>query len=351
MNSEPPEKNAAFTISSIAVKTIVIYAVILGATAALYFLYSIKAILLDLVIALIIAVAVDPLVQLLKRYKFSQTWAAFVSLVGVLVLLVAIIGAIASPLFTQGARLVGNAPMIVQEIFQNPTLAALDNKFHFVPQIKSFFSQLPVQLAGVGLPAIGIISNVVDEGIEFIVIFVLAFFLLVEGPDAWERSIKLLRDDHATMVRHTSKRMAHAVSGFVSGNLFISVIAGVVSLIVLLICRVPYAFALSALVALFDLIPLIGTAIATIVVGLVALTKGFFIALIVVVILLVYQFLEGHVIQPIVYSRAISLSPLLIILASIIGAALGGVIGVLLAIPVAAVIQIAIVDIIAASPY
>ena len=151
----------------------------------------------------------------------------------------------------------------------------------------------------------------------------------------------------AKQLERTSEKAAVAVSGFVSGNLLISLIAGAVTLITLLILRVPYPFALAALVALFDLIPLIGAALATIVVGLVALTTGIGVAIIAVAVLLVYQFVEGHFIQTIVYSRSISLSPLLVIVASLAGAELGGIIGVLLAIPVSAVLQVIAVEIFA----
>ncbi len=130
-----------------------------------------------------------------------------------------------------------------------------------------------------------------------------------------------------------------------NGNLFISLIAGVFTLILLLITGVPYAFALAALVAVFDLIPLVGATIATIVIGLVALSEGVVVALIVVGVMLAYQFVEGNIIQPIVYGKAVQLSQLLIVLATIIGGLLGGIIGVLLAIPIAAAVQIIIVEI------
>ncbi len=138
--------------------------------------------------------------------------------------------------------------------------------------------------------------------------------------------------------------MSRAVSGFVLGNLFTSFIAGTVALTTLLILHVPYAFALAGVVAFLDLIPLIGTVLATVIVGLVALTQGIVVTGIVVAVLLVYQFIEGNILQPVIYSRTISLSPLMIILATIMGAELGGVLGVLLATPVAAVLQIAILE-------
>jgi predicted PurR-regulated permease PerM len=98
-------------------------------------------------------------------------------------------------------------------------------------------------------------------------------------------------------------------------------------------------------VAIFDLIPLVGAAMATIIVGLVALTQGLIVAIIAVVIILIYQFVEGHFIQPIVYSKVINISALIIVIASVLGAEIGGIIGILLAIPMAAVVQIIVTEI------
>jgi predicted PurR-regulated permease PerM len=138
--------------------------------------------------------------------------------------------------------------------------------------------------------------------------------------------------------------IAKTIGGYITGNLLISVIAGFFTTIVLLIVGVPFALALGLLVAILDLIPLAGATLGAIVVTLVALTKSLTAALIVLVWFIVYQQLENHLLQPIVYGRTVKLSPLAILVAVLVGAEVAGVLGALAAIPVAGTIQIVISD-------
>jgi predicted PurR-regulated permease PerM len=135
------------------------------------------------------------------------------------------------------------------------------------------------------------------------------------------------------------------VGGYVTGNLFISLIAGVSSGLLLWIVGVPYAVALGLVVAILDLIPLAGATIAAILVVLVAIAaSGVTAAIIVAVFFVIYQQLENHVIQPLVYGRTVQLSPLAVLVSVLIGAQIAGVLGALAAIPVAGAIQVLLVD-------
>jgi predicted PurR-regulated permease PerM len=135
------------------------------------------------------------------------------------------------------------------------------------------------------------------------------------------------------------------VGGYVNGNLLISLIAGVSSGVVLFIVGVPYAVALGLVVALLDLIPLAGATIAAIVVVLVAVAaNGVTAGIIVGVFFVVYQQVENHILQPIVYGRTVQLSPLAVLIAVLVGAEVAGVLGALGAIPVAGAIQVLLVD-------
>jgi predicted PurR-regulated permease PerM len=135
------------------------------------------------------------------------------------------------------------------------------------------------------------------------------------------------------------------VGGYVTGNLLISLIAGVASGVMLWIVGVPYAVALGLVVALLDLIPLAGATIAAFVVVLVAIAaSGVTTAIVVAIFFLVYQQLENHLIQPLVYGRTVQLSPLAVLVSVLIGAQLAGVLGALAAIPVAGALQVLLVD-------
>jgi predicted PurR-regulated permease PerM len=148
--------------------------------------------------------------------------------------------------------------------------------------------------------------------------------------------------------RERWRRLGHqiyrTVGGYVSGNLLISVIAGGLTTIVLLIMGVPFAVALGLIVAILDLIPLAGATIAAIIVGTVAFLHSIPAGIVVVVFFIVYQQIENHLLQPIVYGRTVKLSPLVILISVLIGAELAGVLGALGAIPVAGSLQVILAD-------
>jgi predicted PurR-regulated permease PerM len=147
-------------------------------------------------------------------------------------------------------------------------------------------------------------------------------------------------------VRRILEQSAEAVSGYITGNLAISVICGVTTFVVLLVLGMPYPAALALLVAVLDLIPLVGATLG----GALLVIVGFFVspltALILLVYILIYQQVEGSVLQPMVYSRAVQLNALVIFVAVLVGAALLGIPGALLAIPVAEIIRIVLTDLV-----
>lgn len=335
------------TVRHILLVTVTVLAAVLLVGSAFYFLYSIRSILVNLIIALILSSALRPLFSFLKRKKFGSIGSAITAIAVAVVILAGVSSLIVAPLINEGSRLVSNAPEIIESISRNTKLSGLIDRYNIAENIGAlrdrFFSMVP----GSTLPIItGIIGGITS--VLSIIIFV--FFLLLEGNRIWSGLLNKLPERRREWINATGKKMMAAISGFVSGNLLISFIAGSFTLILLLILKVPYPFALAALVALFDLIPLIGATIATVIVALIALTKGVVIALIVAGILLIYQLVENHFIQPLVYSRSVKLSALLVIIATLIGAELAGILGVLLAIPIAAVIQIAITEILVKEP-
>ena len=134
------------------------------------------------------------------------------------------------------------------------------------------------------------------------------------------------------------------VGGYVTGNLAISVIAGLLATFVLLLLGVPFAVALGLLVGLLDLIPLVGATFAAVIVVGVGFLHSVLAGIVLIVFFIVYQQVENHILQPLVYNRTVALSPLAILISILIGAELAGVLGALAAIPVAGAIQVVILD-------
>jgi len=153
------------------------------------------------------------------------------------------------------------------------------------------------------------------------------------GPGRAERARAVLEDVYG------------AVAGYVLGNFLISLIAGTGTYLVLEILGVPFAVPLAVLMAFLDLIPLVGATIGGVLIGIVAAISDFPTALIVwAVYFIVYQQIENNLLQPVIYRRTVAVHPLLVLVAVLIGGSRLGVLGALLAIPVAAAIQIVVKD-------
>jgi predicted PurR-regulated permease PerM len=161
------------------------------------------------------------------------------------------------------------------------------------------------------------------------------------------RAVGLFPERQRPVVRGIVRQSGGAVFGYISGNLAISFIAGVATFILLVVLGMPYPAALALLVAVLDLIPLVGATLGAAVVVIVAVFVAPWKALILLVFFLVYQQFEGSILQPMVYSRAVHLDGLTIFVAVLVGGQLLGIPGALLAIPVAEIIRILVTDLLA----
>jgi predicted PurR-regulated permease PerM len=173
----------------------------------------------------------------------------------------------------------------------------------------------------------------------------MTLFMLLEGPAWIDRLYGLLPAASRPRWEAVGRDVYRTVGGYVTGNLLISLIAGITSGILLFALGVPYSVALGLLVALLDLIPLAGATLAAVIVTLIAFTTGGVgTGIAVAIFFVVYQQLENHVLQPLVYGRTVQLSPLAVLIAVLIGAQVAGILGALGAIPVAGTIQVLLVD-------
>jgi predicted PurR-regulated permease PerM len=179
-------------------------------------------------------------------------------------------------------------------------------------------------------------------------IVVLSFFILLEGPRLWRGGLGLLPPSRAERLRRVADEVTRSVPGYMLGNVLTSVVAGLIVYITLLILGVPFALLLGLWVALVDLLPLVGGLLAGVPTVLVALLHSTAAGIVTLIVFLVYQQIENHVLNPIVMSRTVRMNPLWVLLSVLIGAKLGGqvgsalgaFIGALLGIPVGAAVQV-----------
>jgi predicted PurR-regulated permease PerM len=321
---------------------------VLGLTLAVVALLEVvlvaRQVITWLLIAIFLALALNPLVDWFQRHGVRRRGLAAGITFLLALIAIAGLGALFIPtLVSEVNGFARELPNYVRDITEGRgPLGRLADRYDIVERVRAGVEDGGAsRLLGLSGTALAITKGVLTLIVATVTIAFMTFFLLLEGPAWMERFYALLPDESRDRWRQVGDRVYRTVGGYVTGNLFISLIAGIASTILLLILDVPYAVALGLLVAILDLIPLAGATLAAVILTTVAaLDGGWVIGLIVALFMLTYQQIENHFIQPVVYSRTVQLSPLAIIIAVLIGAELAGVVGALAAIPVAGTIQV-----------
>jgi predicted PurR-regulated permease PerM len=224
-------------------------------------------------------------------------------------------------------------------------LGFLETKYHVVERARDAVSGSASGVIGGGAQAlVSFTSGVVSGVAATVTIGFLTFFMLVEGPTWMDRAYGLMRPPSERRWRRLGSEVRRVVGGYVTGNLLISLIAGSAATVVLLALSVPFAAALGLVVFVLDLLPMVGATLAAIILTAAAFSTSTTAAIIVLAYFIVYQQVENHLLQPLVYGRAVQLSPLTTLIAILIGAELAGVFGALAAIPVAGSIRAVVED-------
>jgi predicted PurR-regulated permease PerM len=326
----------------------VVIGLILGTIVVIQLLSATRGVLIWILIALFLAMALNPPVDWLLRRGVVKRRGAAVGIVYVATLL-AIVGVSATfvPTLVQEVNDFAEAvPDYVEDITEGRgRLGFLERDYHLVERIRDAVESSGVSgVLGLSSTALSVTKSIINAIVAIVTIAFLTLFMLLEGPTWIERFYSLMPEHQQARWRRVGTDIYRTVGGYVTGNLAISLIAGVSSTIVLLALGVPYAFALGLIVGLLDLIPLAGATIAAVIVTTVAFLDSTTAGIVVLVFMVVYQQLENHVIQPLVYGKTVQLSPLAVLIAVLIGAKLAGVIGALGAIPLAGAIQVIVLD-------
>jgi predicted PurR-regulated permease PerM len=322
--------------------------VVLTIVLTLYLIYLLRQPLTWIFIAGFLAIALSGPVNLLSRYM--KRGLAIACVYFALILVPVIIGGmLIPPVVEQLNNLINNLPEYAGDlqdfVRKNDQLRQLEEDYNITGELQKQASTLPSRVGD----AAGILSDIglglVNSIFAGVSILVLSLFMIGSGR-GWLRWLAQRQGvGREEWLNRLFERIGNAVGNYVAGALGQALVAGVLAFIVLTILDVPYAGSLAVIIFLLDLVPLVGATLGAIIVGLITLFNDFPTDTIVwVVWSVVYQQLENNVIQPRIQAKAVQVHPFVVLTSVLFGSTLFGVLGALLAIPVAAAIQIAIIE-------
>ncbi len=301
-------------------------------------LVGIGSVLMLVVVALFLAAGLNPAVEILERRGLRRSWACAAVIVAALAAVALFLVAIVPVITDQVTTLTDNVPGWLDQLQDNRRVQKLDDEYDVIAKVEDYVANgdfvggLFGGALGFGLRVLSVLFN------AFIVIVLTLYFLasLETTKTAIYRLAPASRRDRVTRL---GDRVIRNVGGYVSGAFIVAVCAGLSSLIFLFVIGLgEYAVALAFVVALLDVIPMIGATLGAVVVSAIAFATDLNAGLACVVFYVVYQQLENYVIYPRVMKKSVALPGAVTVIAALVGTALLGVIGALLAIPTAAAI-------------
>lgn len=308
-------------------RTIIFIAVLI---LSLWIIYLIRDLLVILFVAIILMSALSPLVNFFVKLKLPKSLSIALTYIIIIGFLVVSVAAILQPLIEESTRLVVTLPQVVGSLFN---IANIDK------------SLLQSELTAFSKNVFSILSNTANLLLAIIFLLVLTFYLLMERENL-EARIASLFQDKQERVKEKLKAIEEKLGAWLRGQLFLSVVIGVLSYIGLFLLNIPYALPLALIAGVLEVIPVIGPIISAIPAIFIAVTISPILALGVAAMFFVIQQLENHLIVPQVMKKAVGLNPLVVILAIAVGSRLLGFAGALLAVPLAVVLQIVATEII-----
>lgn len=332
--------------------------VVTGFVTAIFMFTRLETALTIIGIAAFLALALNPPVSALatRLPGHSRVLATALAYVAVLAVVGVFIYIALPPIIDQTNRFIGSLPQYVQNISsQQGIIAELVNRYNLQGQLNELVSGAQQQAGslahGIGGSVINGVASILTGVVTLILVLVLTFLMLIEGP-LWFERLWSLYYDKQKLKRHQALaiKMYKVVASYVNGQVLVASVAAAGGLTVLLILtyffNVPInaIIPLTGIIFLTDLIPMVGATIGAVIVTLVLIMNDFGSGLIFVIYFVLYQQIENNFVQPLVQSRTVALTPLSIFVSIIIGISLLGVIGGVIAIPVAGCIRVLVID-------
>jgi predicted PurR-regulated permease PerM len=310
--------------------------------ALLIFLVVVAAdALLGILLALIFALGLDPVVGKLTSKGLSRGLSASIVLFGLILLIGAILIWAIAPIWDEIRGLTGDLPGYIEDLEDSPGFKELANNTDVIEKAKELAADAAQKIPETAASLLGITGGLVGSLLSVVTLLFLTLFLIVGLPEIKRGSLALLPPGQAAHVGGVIEQVTKVISSSLIGNVAISLIAGTVVGVTAVIIGAPFPVALAVIVGVFDLVPQVGSTIAAFIVCLITLAgAGLGAALILAVVIIVYQQVENYLVQPAVYSTAVDLSGFATIASVLVGGALLGVVGAILAVPVTAALKV-----------
>jgi len=331
-------------LSTMTVARVVLAALLttLAVLLVLWLLYSLQTVVVWSILALFLTIALEPAVDRLAVRRVPRALAIMAVYVGLVAVLAGILAVAVPALVQQGSALVRRLQDLGGVGAAAESVAAPFGFGSAMHAIRPQIDQLPAQVAGSAGSLTTVTAGTVGSITAVLSVAVLAFFFLHDGAGFVEAGVRLLPPARQPLARRLLRGSAGAISSYIRGNLVISAIAGLSALVGMLVLGIPYALPLAIVLAVIDLVPMVGMTLGAVPAVLAALTVSPIKAVILLAYIIVYQQIESNVLNPLIYGRSDRLSPLTVFLAFLVGSLLFGIIGALIAIPAANIIRIAL---------
>ena len=299
---------------------------------------DIGSVLILVLVALFLAAGLNPIVEYFMGHGLKRVWALLVVITGVLLALGLFIVAIVPVVTDQITTITDNAPGWLDQLEHNKQIQDLNEQYDIIGKTQDFIASGDLATAvfggalNVGLKVLSLLGNI------FIVI-VLTLYFLASLPTIKTALYQLAPASRRDRVSRLGDQIVRSVGGYVSGAFVIALLAGLSTMVFLFIIGLgEYAVALALVVALLDVIPMIGATLGAIIVSAIGFATDLKMGIACVIFYIAYQQIENYIVYPRVMSRSVEIPGAMIVIAALIGASLLGVVGALLAIPTAAAV-------------
>jgi len=279
------------------------------------------------------------------KRRGNRTLATTVSFLVIIGLLAGFIASIVPPLVKQTTSFINEAPTLVEQLrSQDSSTGKFVRDHHLQNQVDKLSGQLSGRLKNISGSAFSTITRIGSNIFSMLTVLVLTFMMLIEGPRWLSFARRLLPDEKEPHFEKLASSMYKVVRGYVNGQVLLATIAALLIVVPLFLLHVSYPIALMVIIFVCGLIPLVGHTIGAIIVSTVALFHSPVTALIVLIYYITYQQIENYAIQPRIQANSTDMSPMLVFMSVIIGVSFSGLLGGLVAIPVAGCLRILVLD-------